>query len=120
MEHRRARRWPAQLNVLIRHQGTPVAFCSTLDISLEGAQLHCGFLGLEPGTTVDVDLSLPEGDNHYIRLPALVVHCAEGRMGVLFSAVRNEDVDALARFMSAAPRTDPETLQGGACYSIFL
>ncbi|MFA9461306.1 PilZ domain-containing protein [Thiohalorhabdus sp. Cl-TMA] len=120
MEHRRARRRPVNLHVLVRHQGTPVAFCSTLDISLEGARLHCGALGLEPGSLVEVDLSLPEGDDRYIRLPALVVHCTEGRLGVLFTGVDNADVDTLSGFLHHAPEVDPERRGGGTCYSIFL
>ncbi|MFP4616341.1 MAG: PilZ domain-containing protein [Thiohalorhabdus sp.] len=120
MEKRGLQRRPVHLNVLVRHRGLPVAFCSTLDMSLEGARLYCGPLGLEPGSTVEVDLSLPAGDDAYLRLPGRVAHCDDGCMGVRFTGVDGADVDTLGELLDRAPRADGEVREAGACYSIFL
>jgi hypothetical protein len=125
MEHRRARRISAQISALVRHRGVPVAYCATRDISLEGAQLNCGGMGFDSRVPLEVDLHLegPAG-TRYVRMPAVVMHCADGRLGVLFTSREPAVLQRLEGLLDEAERMAegaggaPEAPQ--ACYSIFL
>jgi len=127
MEHRRARRVSTQISALIRNRGVPVAYCATRDISLEGAQLNCGGMDFESRAPLEVDFHLegPSG-RHQVRMSGVVMHCANGRIGVLFTNREPETIRQLEDLIEdavALQETGEEQESGAAaeaCYTIFL
>jgi hypothetical protein len=104
-----------------------VAYCATRDISLEGAQLNCGGMDFESRAPLEVDFHLegPSG-RHQVRMSGVVMHCANGRIGILFTTREPEALHKLEDLIQDALSVEGEgedqeaDRAAEACYTIFL
>ena len=91
MEHRCSVRLPVAINVLLYHNNIPVVHCKTRNIGADGMFVRTGSLKYGTNTMLKVEFKPEEGhDIHSHLMPAMVVHHANGGMGLMFPGGNSE------------------------------
>ncbi len=75
----------APVEVLIYHNGIPVAVCPTKEMRRDGLLLHCGPLHFHRHTPLEVELTL--GDRNRFRVQVEVTSCTPDHLDLLFQQV---------------------------------
>jgi len=101
MEHRRSTRHEFELTVGVYYRGSWIGTCQTRDISTGGMFLRTKQESLKKNALIEVTFDRPgsAGVKRY-RLPSLVVHGADGGVGIMFRSPNTEAHAALQQLLA--------------------
>ena len=116
MEHRWSLRKPVDIEVSLRRQGMPAKRYRTRNISLEGVFVESGADTWPEDTFLELELPLYDRyasgsrTEQRHRIPVVVVHRAEGGMGLMF-CVFDQPLFRIVEHLLYGTASAPETTQ---------